>query len=317
MKKFYFTIIIALVSWTMLSATKYAGEIFQLSSGVVNQAMGNTGLTFGASLSSAYWNPALSVNAGIRGVEAVHTSHFDGLMSQNQISIVPTDAPFSLVINHIGIDKIKLTQLENPADTLSNENRPIIIKSVSNNDLVFYAGFGRALGHNTSIGISPKVLYRSLAENTAWGFGADFGFLYEGSGSFALGANLRDLFATHIFWENGNHESANPNLDLEISYRSLVSSLGIPLHLALRSQLYGEGRQEASTVALDPISADFHAGLMINPIPELRLMGGYDIDSFTAGIGVQIKQLFIDYAFKNSSPDGLGNTQKIALGYRW
>jgi hypothetical protein len=239
-------------------------------------------------------------------------------MQQNQFSIITgSKSRSSLIINHIGIDGIKLTALENPADSLSNHNRPIVLKSVSNNDLVIYGGLARSVSEHWHIGLSPKLAYRSLAENSGYGFGADLGVLWEGTGSFAFGANLRDFFSTQIIWENGTHETVTPNLDLETSYRRLLFSRSIPLHLAFRAQIFAEGREEAATVSASVLSADFHAGLMLNPIPELRVMAGYDVDSFTAGIGVQLKRFSFDYAFKDAAPDGLGNTQKISLGILW
>ncbi len=318
MRKLY---IVIAISWFMLGSmygTKYAGEIFQISNGVVNQAMGNTGLTFSGSLSAAYWNPALLSSTNIRGMELVHTQHFEGLMQQNQLSLIHGNKTFgSIIINHIGIDDIKLTELENPADTLSNSNRPIVIKTVSNNDFIIIGGISRRIGNTTAIGLSPKLAYRSLAENSGYGFGADIGFLWELNSGMAFGANLRDFFSTQILWENGTYETVTPNLDLETAYRGFVFSRNIPIHLALRTQIYAEDRDEAATLAFSIFSADFHGGLCINPIPQLRLMGGYDIDSFTAGIGIQLRRFNLDYAFKNGATDGLGSSQKVSLGILW
>ncbi len=318
MRKLILLVTLVLMLSPGLSATKYAGEIFQVTNGVVNQAMGNTGLTYGNSLSAAYWNPALLGVIHGRGLELVHTEHFNGLMQQNQFSIITgSNSRSSLIINHIGIDNVKLTALENPADSLSNTNRPIVLKSVSNNDIVVYGGLARSLNEHWHIGLSPKLAYRNLAENSGYGFGADVGLLWEGNGSLAFGANLRDFFSTQIIWENGTHETVTPNLDLETSYRRLLFSKSIPIHIALRAQIYAEGREEAATASVSVFSADFHGGICINPIPELRVMGGYDIDSFTAGIGVQLNRFSFDYAFKDGAPDGLGNTQKVSLGILW
>ena len=132
-----------------------------------------------------------------------------------------------------------------------------------------------------------------------------------------MAANLRDFFSTQIMWENDTHETVTPNLDLEASYRFLPFSRNMPIHLAVRSQLYAEGREEASTVNASLLSADFHGGICVVPIPNLRLMAGYDVDSFTAGLGVQLRGLGVDYAYKTNAPDGLGSSQRIAIGLQW
>lgn len=214
-----FAIILLVALSIGLGATKYAGEIFQLSSGVQNQAMGNTGLTFGNSVASGWWNPALLAEPGVSGVELMRVEHFDGLMQQNRLSAVfGSKTRTSIQINHLGIDEIKLTQLENPADSLSNSNRPEVWKTVGNHDIIVYAGIARSVRDNLHLGITPKLAYRSLAENSGFGFGADFGLLWDAGKGFRAAANLRDFFSTQIIWANGTHEIAIPNLDLELGY---------------------------------------------------------------------------------------------------
>jgi hypothetical protein len=316
MKKPY-TAILFLALTALLGATKYAGEIFQLSSGVQNQAMGNTGLTYGNSLAAGWWNPALLAEPGFSGVELMRVEHFEGLMQQNQLGAVfGTKTRTSLQINHLGIDEIKLTQLENPADSLSNANRPEVWKTVGNHDVIVYGSLARSLRDNLHLGLTPKLAYRSLAENSGFGIGADLGLLWNAGKGFRAAANLRDFFSTQLIWANGTHEIAIPNLDLELGY-GFAPFKEIPVHLALRAQIFAEDRGEASNVAAGPVSADFHAGVLVNPIPALNVMAGWDTDCFTAGLGVRYKALGIDFAWRNGSADELGSSQRLSLSYTW
>ncbi|MCB5284609.1 MAG: hypothetical protein LHW45_03335 [Candidatus Cloacimonetes bacterium] len=316
MKKPY-TAILFLALTALLGATKYAGEIFQLSSGVQNQAMGNTGLTYGNSLAAGWWNPALLAEPGFSGVELMRVEHFEGLMQQNQLGAVfGTKTRTSLQINHLGIDEIKLTQLENPADSLSNANRPEVWKTVGNHDVIVYGSLARSLRDNLHLGLTPKLAYRSLAENSGFGIGADLGLLWNAGKGFRAAANLRDFFSTQLIWANGTHEIAIPNLDLELGY-GFAPFKEIPVHLALRTQIFAEDRGEASNVAAGPVSADFHAGVLVNPIPALNVMAGWDTDCFTAGLGVRYKALGIDFAWRNGSADELGSSQRLSLSYTW
>ncbi len=311
------TAIIFLALAVLLGADKYAGEIFQLSSGVQNQAMGNTGLTFGNSLAAGWWNPALLAEPGDGGVELMRVEHFEGLMQQNQLGAVfGSQTRGSIQINHLGIDEIKLTQLENPADSLSNANRPEVWKTVGNHDLIIYGSLARSLRNNLHLGLTPKLAYRSLAENSGFGIGADLGLLWDAGHGFRAAANLRDFFSTQIVWANGTHEIAIPNLDLELGYAFLPFP-DIPVHLALRGQIFAEGRGDASNLSSGAISADFHAGLRVSPIPALNVMAGWDTDCLTAGLGVRYKDLGIDYAWRNGSPDELGASQRLSLSYTW
>lgn len=305
--------------WTLpMLATSYAGEIFRLAPGVLNQAMGSTGLSYGGSLAAGWWNPALLAQNPDTGAELMRGEHFEGLLNQNQLSLSWGGKTRTAVnISHLAIDKIKLTRLENPADTLSNTNRPIVWKTVTNQDFIITASVARSLSGSTAIGISPKLAYRDLAGNSGYGFGADLGFLFSSGKGLLAGVNLRDFFSTQILWENGTHEVAIPSLDLEAAYELKLFKTGMPARIALRGELFAEDRGEASMLELGPVTADLHAGLMIQPISSLIVLGGYDTDAVTAGLGIRWGALGLDYAFKGNSPDGLGSTQRVSASYRW
>ncbi len=305
-----------LVLLAPLGATKYAGEIFSFSPGVQNQAMGNTGLTYYESQAAGWWNPALLAYDSSRGVELMRSDHFEGLLTQNQISL-KVGSGTAVSINHLAIDKIKLTKLENEDEEISNDNRPYVWKTVTNQDLIASVSYGRAMAEDFYVGISPKLAYRSLAEHSGYGIGADIGALWDPGKGFLAGINLRDFFGTQILWESGEHEIAMPNLDVELSYRREVFGTAIPVLLALRSQIYAEERGDAANFSSSALSGDIHAGLMIRPTPALKLMAGYDVNSFSTGLGLEFKSLGVNYAFKTNSTDGLGYTQKIALSYSW
>ncbi len=308
-------VLMLLILSAPLLATKYAGEIFAISPGVLSTAMGGTGLTYSESYAAGWWNPALLGTLPDRGVELMRSQHFEGLMDQNQLSLIfGTNTRTSLTLNHLVIDKIKLTQLENPADSLSNENRPIVWKTISNQDFILSAGIARQLHDNLFIGLSPKLAYRSLAQNNGYAFGADLGMLWQMSQQLRMGANLRDFFTTQVMWEGGEHELVTPNLDLELGY-TFSPIANIPLHLAVRSDVMAENRD--GTIEGGLYSADFHAGLAAQPIPALRIMGGYDVDTWTAGIGIKHRQFGLNYAFRNGSEDALGYSQRISASYQW
>lgn len=317
MKKPYLILLIIL-GMLPLAATPYAGEIFLVSPGVMNQAMGNTGLSYPGSLAAGWWNPALLAFAGNSGAELMRSEHFEGLLQQNQLNLVwGSQTRSSIQINHLAIDKVKLTRLENEADTLSNDNRPIIWKTVTNNDLIITGSISRKLSERLAVGLSPKLAYRNLAENAGYGFGADLGMYWHNGGGLSTGVNLRDFFSTQIIWENGTHEIAIPNLDLEAAYEFRPLGRDIPVRLALRTQVFAEDRGSASNISAGPFSADLHAGLLIAPIPSLNVMAGYDADAFTAGLGVRWGALGLDYSFKAKASEGLGSTQRVAANVRW
>jgi len=298
-----------------IAATKYAGEIFAISPGVLSSAMGSTGLTYDSSFSVGWWNPALLGLISDNGIELMRSEHFEGLMAQNQLSVIlGSTTKTSLTLNHLCIDKIKLTKLEDPEDSLSNDNRPYVWKTISNQDFIFYAGLARQVSNSLYLGISPKLAYRSLAQNNGYAFGADIGMLWQMNKRARLGLNLRDFFSTQVLWEDSKHETVIPNLDMELGY-AFFPKANIPVHLAVRSEILLENRE--ATVETGGLSADFHAGIAVQPIPNLRLLAGYDVDCFTTGIGVSYKSFGLNYAFRNGSEDDLGYSQRISATYQW
>lgn len=316
--KRYLIILFALIWALPVMATPYAGEIFRLAPGVSNQAMGSTGLNNPSLVSAGWWNPALLAFHSQNGIELMRSEHFEGLLNQNQLSVVLSGKIRTAInLSYLSIDKIKLTQLENPADSLSNDNRPVVWKTVSNHDFILSASFARALGDKMALGITPKLAYRDLAGNSGYGFGADLGFYLTGEKGISLGANLRDFFGTQIIWENGSHEIAIPSLDLEASWQMKFFRGTVPAQIALRTEFFAENRGEASLLDMGYVTADLHAGIMVQPIPSLIIMSGYDADAFTAGLGLRFKVIGLDYAFKAKATDGLGSTQKLSLSYAW
>ncbi len=302
----------------LLFAGKYSGEIFQLAPGVANQAMGGTGLTDKGNVSAAWWNPALlNVNNG-KSIELMHAEQFEGLMQLNSAAArLGTDNTMGIVINHVGINNVGLTRLENDSLPPSPDNQPYIYKRVNNNDLIASLGIGRRMRENLFLGIAPKLAYRNLAEKSGFGFGADLGLLWQINPKFAFGAVAKDFFSTQIIWENGTVETALPSLNTEMSLENRFSKKQIPYRLVLNLESMFEGRAEAATINAGPWSADLHAGLAINPIPQLKLMAGYDVDAITTGLGIQISKLNVEYAIKLGSEEDLGYSQRVSAGWRW
>lgn len=318
MKKTILLLIIMHLFVHALSATSYAGEIFRLAPGVQNMAMGATGLSFAEGKAAGWWNPALLAKRNSNDVELMRAEHFGGLLKQNQLSLSFAEKYLSsFTFSHLSIDKIKLTSLENPDDPLSNENRPIIVKTVTNSDFILTSSFARSIDDRLALGLSPKLAYRDLAGNSGYGIGADLGFLYDSGKAFKAAANLRDFFGTRIIWENGSSEVAIPSLDLETALSLKLFKTAIPLRLALRAELFLEDRGEASTLNMGTMTADLHFGILIQPIAPLKVMAGYDADAPTAGLGLNLGAWGLDYAIKTKAPEGLGSTQRVSLNYSW
>ncbi len=294
-------------------ATKYAGEIFELGAGVRNYAMGHSGVTDLNTSAPAFWNAALLEKIKQNKFEVMHAEEYEGLLKYDMFSaVVGKEQKFSLVLTRVGINGIPLTKLENPEDSISNQNRPYKYKTVNNSDFVLYCGFGRKLTEKISWGVTPKVAYRSLVENSGYGFGMDLGMYMEILPWMAAGAKINDVFMTQIFWENGTHETVKPSFDLELRNDFTMPVIKKEAKVYLGTKVRTEGRDYASNTSFDPISLDYHAGLetSLNRFASFSL--GYNYKSFTTGLTVMVKKVNINYAFENNTE--LSNSHRISIG---
>ncbi|MDP8210630.1 MAG: hypothetical protein RAO94_03060 [Candidatus Stygibacter australis] len=300
---------------TPLAATKYAGEIFHYGMGVRNLALGSTGLTNLDSHSIAWWNPALLQFKTENSMEIMHAEEFEGLLQYDTFSAIwGKDKKFSIVLSRIGINDIPLTALENDSLAIGNDNRPYAYDYVNNSDLVAYFGFYQQAGSLT-LGFTPKIAYRSLADESGFGFGADLAIVTDPTKKLVLAAQIRDFFTTRIFWNNGTDEAVVPNANLEASYGFDFPFNQISMRFYLRPEILFEGREEAATISFDPVSIDLHAGLESHINQHFDFLLGYDIDHLTAGLALKYQQFGLSYCFE-MEPE-LDNSHRIALNWSY
>ncbi|MBT3169652.1 MAG: hypothetical protein HN952_04880 [Candidatus Cloacimonetes bacterium] len=297
-------IVFLLLSNLGLSAEKYAGEIFQMNSSVRNAAMGGCGLSDISSSGFAFWNSVLI--SSNEKLEIMHAEEYGGLLTYDSFSADLNG--FSCVLTRVAIDDIPMTALQNPDSVLSANNRPYKYKLLNNSDVVAYFGFQRKIS-NFQVGITPKIVFRNLAEEKAFGFGSDISTIFNLNSNTSFALKFRDFFTTQIFWSNGSHEFVNPSLDAEISRNFTVFKKTTKLFL--RTEIYVENRQ--TNIYVSKFSIDPHLGLSVAIHPAIEILGGYNINYFTAGVSYKWQKFRLNYSFENNS--NLENSQKISLGY--
>jgi len=306
-------LITLLLCISVLDAEKYAGEIFRIGAGVRNYALGNTGVSDYNSTSLAYWNASLLSKGDTNGFELMHSEEFMGEVSYDTFSAIWGDNyRYSFVLSRIGINNIPITRLPDPNKPVSPDNQPYKYKTVNNADYIAYIGLYRKLGAYV-VGLTPKIAYRTLADTDGFGFGADISTYFDLHQHILLGINVRDFFTTQVFWENGTHETVNPGVDLEfnISFPNYLFNNRATLYIG--TELMTEGRKEAATHNINDISLDYHFGLEL-PLPEyVNLYAGYDVDSLTTGLSLNISQFQLNYAFKYNTE--LDNSHRVSIGF--
>lgn len=302
----------------LVAFDKYAGEIYEIPVGVRNIALGNTGLTDTKGYSPAFWNAALLPELQSSTLELMHANEFDGLFKYDSFSFYyHAQNSVAISFTRIAINDIPLTKLENSDSLLSNDNRPYAYKYVDNNDYLLNIALGRRITDKLNIGITPKVTYRKLAEESAWALGADLGMLYKVNSNFMVASKINNVIATHILWEDGDYEIASPKGEVEFRYEFTLWGERLPLELMMRSEFYLFADKNIGEYDLNFTSISNHYGLALTPYKNISILGGYDVDSITAGIDLKYRAFSLFYAYKNNSNGDLGNSQKISLGYQF
>jgi hypothetical protein len=303
-----------LVAFTALWAEKYAGEIFQMGAGVRSYAMGGSGVSDADGYALAYWNAALLNEVKDSRYEVMHAEEYSGLLTYDTFAAVWGEkTKMSVVLTRISIDDIPLTKLADPTQDPSYNNRPYKYKNVNNADMVLYFGMARKIG-NYVLGITPKLAYRDLADEAGYGFGADLSTYFDPAENWRIGLRLRDVFTTQIIWSNDTVESVNPGLDAEVRNTLLLPGLNRQASWYVGVESYSEGRDEAATTALGPISLDYHAGVAVDVHQRVTLLAGYDVENLTAGLRLGFKQFDVNYAFEHSAE--LENSHRVSVGLR-
>jgi len=316
------------------SIAKYAGEFMAIGVGARALGMGGAQVAVVNDVTAGYWNPAGLARMNYPQVALMHDEQFGGIVNYNYGSVaIPygKDMSFGISVIRLSVDGIPDTRnagfdrdtgepidYTDPEWKLIHQNWGVDRSKVtefSNTDWAFYGTFSKKQSDNFYWGANVKVISRSLAEYSALGIGFDVGALYEPSDNLYLGANLMDITTTLIAWDGGSNELVSPTAKLGVAYG--FEFLGGRFLPALDLDLRFENRQFASTFSVGPVSFDVRAGMEYNFRNLFMIRAGYtDVKQFTAGAGVKLPKLNIDYSyaqFSGAEEETLGVTHRISI----
>ncbi|MGH8003774.1 MAG: PorV/PorQ family protein [Limisphaerales bacterium] len=300
-----------LLSFSFASATKYAGEFLSLGVGARGLAMGGAYVAVVDDATSGWWNPAGAARLSSRQAVFMHAETFGSLLNHDYLSVGLPRENFGLVFSavRLGGGGIKVTELPNPDSLIGDNNRPYVVKVEGHGDYAFLATYGRPRGENFFWGTSVKLIYRAIVDNSAFGIGGDAGILWQPKKDWWVGAAAIDLTGTLLAYDTGTKETITPTLKLGTSYRypyRELSFLG-----AFSTDLRLEGRKASAQYYQGSISADNHYGLEIGYRQKGFARFGFDAGDFTAGAGVWMAPLKIDFAFLTHP--ALDNSYRVSL----
>ncbi len=312
--------------------SKYSNEFLSLGLGARGLAMSNTMCALTDDVTSAYWNPAGLTRMDKRyQLALMHAEYFAGIAKYDYGGLAyKIDTNQSVAFSYIrfGVDNImNTTQLIDEQGNVDYD-RITYFSAADNAFLLSYAyAFPQVPG--LSVGANAKIVHRKIGQFAkSWGFGIDFGLMYNRKG-WQAGLMLRDGTSTFNAWrysltddviavfeETGNEIPEN---GLEVTVPALLLGGGKTVHFgkgfhgtfALGLDCTFDGKRN-SLIKSNVMSIDPHLGMEFDykKIVALRMGIGNvqqepDFDGkmkttlqINFGVGVNIKNVVaIDYAF--------------------
>lgn len=306
---------------------KYAGEFIATGVGARALGMGGAFVAIANDASAGYWNPAGISHLNYPQLIGMYAERFAKLVNYNYGAVaLPTDdrTTFALSIIRLGVDDIPITALPRPdlpqfveyeyeedGKIILKRNTPYVAKRINDAEWAFYLSYAKIVSKNFAWGSNVKVVTKQVGDNSAWGLGFDVGFLYRPFRKFNVGVNLQDITTTLLAWDTGRREAITPTLKTGAAYFLDLPLLAGKVIPAFDLDIRFENRRAAAQFNLDRVSFDTHLGLEYEFRHIVAIRAGADVGHFSAGAGIQLPQLNIDYAFL--SHDELGDTHRISL----
>jgi len=260
-----------------------------------------------------FWNPAGLHNTQRYTAGFQHSERFDGVIDYDvAVAAMPygDNSVRSLGLIRLGVNGIPFTRLENPAQGPSQSNRIIVDKSVNSAEYAFFAGHTSVFRERFYWGIAPKLLFKHIGSNQAYGLGVDVGGhtrLFDPV-PIDVGLAFSDLLGTPLLWDTGRKEVISPSARLGISVSVAIPPLDAVINpvadVTYRFENIGDD---------DAYTLNYGVEYLVKNVVGLRV--GMNDKDITYGGGIVLNPLSIDYAYIGH--DQLGATHRVSLTVRW
>lgn len=326
-------VILSLLNFpAQLTAGKYAADFLRIGVGARALGVGGAFVGIADDGTASYWNPAGLANLSRHQILFSHVQMFDNLANHNFANLsLKLSSNLGLGISWIrlSVDDIprystlqgtRYNRILNPhlrstgiAEGFFGDTEDALLLSFGKGfDFDLSIGGGllpTIIPTRLSIGISYKYISQKLDTAEGKGQGLDMGILLNFIGPTAkggmprriltFGVNFQDMAQTTIAWNTANHtrDQLPFKLLLGLSYSEWLPWLVSQITLSMeRDNSYG---------------ASNHWGAELTFRKIITLRAGINNRDFTAGAGLKIFWLRIDYAFVSYD---LGNSHRISGG---
>ncbi len=252
-----------------------------------------------------------------RYVTAMHAETFGSLLNHDFVSYVDARhrensriGAFGFYFYYLGGGGIKITQLD-------EFNRPYVVREESHGDFLLSAAVSGQVSKNVDFGLTAKIIYRDIGTETGKGLTLDAGLLYRAAEFMDLGLMVSDVttgfirYSGKTFGTGSNTESiyptVKPGISLSRQYRDFVG------RFVASGDIKFEGIKYAAQYWAGAVSLDTHYGWELAWRNMLFGRTGFDIGRFTAGGGVNVRNITVDFAYLHD--DDFDATYRVSAGY--
>lgn len=287
--------------------TRYGGDPFLLGAGARSLGLGSAFVAISDDATAVFWNPAGLVHITGREIQIQHAEQFGGTINHDVFTLAGPSrwGGFGLGLLRLGVDDIRLTELEDPTRPLGPDNRPVLSQTVGTTDYNLYLSYGRRLKQGLSLGASLKLIWRNLSAGSGSGFGLDLGVHYQPRPAWTFGMVVRNLTRTKITFDSGATDRIPPSVLLGVSAIKPLPSFKGKLTFSFSAHLGEEksGLEDAEGL---------HGGVEYLYQNRLAFRLGSEGDHLTAGTGLRLYNRFaLDLAFLENGH--LDNTYRISV----
>ncbi len=332
----FFLVAFRFIGISQISTPKYSNEFLRLGVGARAAGMANAVISNTKNVNAGYWNPAsLAFAPEYTQFALMHAEYFAGILKYDYAAFA---TPLRSVDKEIGVSFIRLG-IDNIPNTLNIKEGGRYyfdrITSFSAADMALILSYASPIMKSDKLayGINFKIINRKVGNfATAWGFGMDAGITYcsekmqfaavlrDGTGTFNAWSFNTETFED-IFQQTGNEIPQNsieltlPSLSFGATRFWLPEEKKIQVLTALDADVFFDGARntlfQLGGVSFAPKVATeisykkmayFRLGAYrfqkdVNPFTAKEFLSA----SPTAGIGIKIKSLNIDYAIINNN----------------
>lgn len=318
---------------------KYSNEFLNIGVGARSLGMSNSTVANVDDVTSGYWNPVGLLNLQELQVGVMHSEYFAGIAKYDYAGIgkalADSNSAIGLSFIRFGVDDIpNTTELIDAQGNIDYDR----IKTFSAVDYAFIFSYARKINEKFDLGGNAKIVHRKVgAFGKSWGFGLDASAKYK-SGTWTFAALARDVTTTFNAWSftlsdqvkdvfvlTGN---AIPQNSLEITLPRLILGTSKTFELSDKISALIEADIDATfdgkrytLVRTKVASFDPHLGFEVDYGKIIFLRGGVgniqrvqlpgEIQNTTlqptVGIGLRLKNIYIDYALTNAGGELYSN----------